>query len=176
MVDEHKGRTGRKAGDPLFQPGAVGVAGKPGHLPDLGVDLHILAKQPHLVGALQQGASQRAGGLVAHKQDGAFLTPEVVLEVVADAASIAHARRRDDDLGGGVGIDGNGVLLGLADAQSGEGQRVLPGADQGQGVLVIALAVIFAENGGGAVGQRTVHIDGEPVVAVDAALGLDLPD
>ena len=79
-------------------------------------------------------------------------------------------------LGVGVGIDGHGVLLGLADAQTREGQRVLPGADQGQGVLVIAFAVIFPEDGGGAVGQRAVHIDGKIPVALYSSLRLDLTD
>ena len=95
--------------------------------------------------------------------------------MVADAARVAHARRRDDDLRHGVAVDGHGFFLGLADVQAGELQRVPACLHQGQGFLVIALAEILAEDSGGLAGQRAVHVDREVSVAGHAALGLDLP-
>ena len=94
--------------------------------------------------------------------------------MVADAARIAHARCRDDDLGHGVGVDRHGFFLSLADMQAGELQRVLAGLHQSQGFLVIALAEILAEDGGRFACQRAVHIDREVAVAGHATLGLDL--
>ncbi len=96
--------------------------------------------------------------------------------MVADAARVAHARRRDDDLRHGVAVDGHGFFFGLADVQAGELQRVPACLHQGQGFLVIALGKVFPENRGGLAGQRAVHVDREVSVAGHAALGLDLAD
>ena len=107
------------------------MAGQAAHLADLRIDLHRFAKQPYFIGTLDQCAPQRAGGLEPHKQDGAFPAPQVVLEVVADAPGITHAGSGDDDLGGGVQVDGNRILFGFTDLQTGERQRVFALRHQG---------------------------------------------
>ena len=168
VVDEHKARPGRKVMQPAQQAFVVGVAGHARHLRDLGVDLHFLAEQLDFVDAFEQPAAERPGRLVADEQDRAFLAPEVVLEVVADAPGVAHAGGRKDDLGVRVGVDGDRVLLGFADAQAGELQRVLAAAHKVERFLVKAFAVVFAEDGRRFVGQRAVDIDLELAVAFDA--------
>ena len=55
-----------------------------------------------------------------------------MLEVVADAPGITHAGSGDDDLGGGVQVDGNRILFGFTDLQTGERQRVFLRATHGE--------------------------------------------
>ena len=77
--------------------------------------------------------------------------------MMADAARIAHAGRRDDDLGRFIAVDGHRLLLRLADIQAGELQRVFTALHQCKRLLVIALGKIFAEDRGGLAGKRAVH-------------------
>ena len=67
-------------------------------------DGDFLAKELYVVRPVQDAPPQGALGLVAHKQDGGLRTPEVVLQVVADAARVTHAGGGYDDLGPGVQV------------------------------------------------------------------------
>ena len=143
---------------------------------DVRVDGHGFAKEPHLAGPVHDAAAQRAHALVAHEQHRAFGPPEIVLEVMAHAARVAHAAGGKNHLGGGVGVDELAFLRAAGDAQVREGERVDAGAQQGEGFLVRALAGVVVKDGGGLDAQRAVHVDGEAVMPVNAALLLDLAD
>ena len=77
----------------------VGVGGQALEVDDLRADGDLLAEHLHALCPLEQVAAQRPGRLEADEHDAALRTPEVVLEVVADAARVAHAGGGDDDLG-----------------------------------------------------------------------------
>ena len=102
---------------PAQQSVPVCVARHAGELADLRLHLDGLAEQPDRGGALDEGAAQSAHCLIAYEQDGALRPPQVVLEVMANAACLAHAAGRQDDLGRAVSVDHAGVVTGHADAQ-----------------------------------------------------------
>ena len=176
VVDEHKARFSGKAVQPVRQTFPVRVAGQAAELPHRGAHRHRLPEQLDFLCPLQQGAAQRARRLISHEQHGTFRPPQVVFQMMADAARVAHAGGGNDDLGRGVGVDGHRIFLCFADVQAGEGQRILAVLHQRQRLLVKAVAEIFPEDGGGFAGQRAVHNHREPVMAVDAALRLDLAE
>ena len=131
VVHKHMFGFGIKVADPGQQAVPVRMGGQAVIIDDPRPHGNLLAKQPYFIGTLDQCAPQRAGGLEPHKQDGAFPAPQVVLEVVADAPGITHAGSGDDDLGGGVQVDGNRILFGFTDLQTGERQRVFALRHQG---------------------------------------------
>ena len=59
----------------------------------LDVRLHInsLAEQLHLFLALDDASSESSHRLVTGKQNGAFRSPEIMLQMMADTAGVAHA-------------------------------------------------------------------------------------
>ena len=176
VVDKDPPGLGVKGADPLQQALAVGVARHAAHLGDLGLHLDLLAEQLDPVDPLHQGAAQGAHRLVAHKEDGAFLPPEVVLQVVADAAGVAHPAGRKDDLGGRVRVDRPGLVAGDADPQPRERDGVGAGVQQGLGLGVKAGLVGVPENAGGLDGQGAVDVHREIAVAGHQVFLLDLAD
>ena len=154
----------------------IRVGGKPLEVDDLGADGDILAEQPHALGAVQQVASQRAGRLEAHEHHGAVGAPEVVFQMVADAPRIAHAGGGDNDLGRLVHVQQLGLVHRLRQVQAGEVEHVGAVLHQRQRVVVQIAPQVAAENGGGLLRQRAVHIHGEILHGGDKPLVLDLPD
>ena len=96
--------------------------------------------------------------------------------MVADPARVAHAGGGDDDLGGGVQVQGLGLLAGLRHPEVGEGEHVGAVLHQLQGLLVEIAPEVPGEDGGGLLGKRRVDVDGEVRVGLHQALVLDLPD
>ena len=174
--DEHPLGLRLKGVDPLQQALPVGVARKAGELADLRLHLDGFAEELHVVRTLQQRAAQRVHGLIAHKEDGAFLPPEVMLEVVADTARFAHAAGRDDDLRHGVSVDGTGLIAGDADLQARELDGVDALCQQSVGLFIKAGGVGVLEDSGGLDGQRAVDVHREAAVAGDQILFLYLAD
>ena len=127
---------GGEAADPVQQVGAVGVGAEALEIHNAGVDGDLLPEELHRLGPLQQAAAQSALGLIAHKDHGALPPPQVVFQVVADAARVTHARGGDDDLGGGVQVQGLGLLGGLDQGEPREGEQVLAPLEHGDGLLV----------------------------------------
>ena len=64
----------------------------------LGLYRYLLSEEFYIVSAVEQLASYRTRTLIPYKQYRAFRSPEIVLEVMAYPARLAHARCRDDDL------------------------------------------------------------------------------
>ena len=133
---EHALGLGRKGIHPAQQALPVCMAGHAGKLADLRLHLDGFTEQLDLRSSIDQGAAQRAHRLIAHEQNGALRPPQVVLEVVADAARVAHAGGGDDDLGGLVHVEQLGLLAGGGHAQAGEGEQPLAALDQLDGLLV----------------------------------------
>ena len=82
----------------------VGVGAEALEVHDLSPHGDLLAEHFHRLGSVQQVAAQSPRGLEAHKHHGALRPPQIVLQVVADTARVAHTRGGDDNLGGGVQI------------------------------------------------------------------------
>ena len=68
----------------------VSVRAESGKIDDLGPDGHVLAEELDAVDPVQQVAAQGARGLEAHEHHGAVGAPEVILQMVADTARVAH--------------------------------------------------------------------------------------
>ena len=165
-----------KALDPCHQVIPVGMGGQALEVDDLGVDGDLLAEELHLIGALQQGTAQRALTLEAHEHDGGLTAPQVVLQVVADAARVAHTGGRDDHLGGGVHVQSLGLLAGLRHPQIGEVEHMGAVLHQLQSVLVQIAVEVAHEDGSGLLGQRRVDIHREIGVGLHQPRVLDLTD
>ena len=95
--------------------------------------------------------------------------------MVANAARIAHAAGREDDLRLIVKVDGTGFVAGGGGHQPREANGVDALLHQSHGLFVKAFLTALVKNAGGLHGQRAVHIDLEAVVALQATLCLDLP-
>lgn len=95
-----------------------------------------------------------------------------MLEVVADAACLAHAAGRDDDLGHPVGVDHPGLIAGHADLQPRELDGVDALGQQRPGILVKAVGVGIFEDAGRLNGKGAVDVDREIAVAGDQPLFL----
>ena len=114
VVDEHAAGFFREAFQPGEQAVAVGVAADAGESAHLGGDADVFAKELDLLRALDDLAAERALGLIADEEDGGLFAPEVVLQMVADAAGVAHAAGGEDDLGRLIEVDGLALLGGDA--------------------------------------------------------------
>ena len=175
--DEHMLGLGLlEVGDPVQQMIPVGVGAETLEVDDLGPDGHILAEQLHAGRAVQQGAAQGAGGLEAHEHHGAVGTPQVVLQVVADTARVAHTAGGDDDLGDMIHIQQLGFLHRLRQMQAREVEHMGAVLHQGQRLLVQIAPQIAAEDAGGGLGQGRIHIHREVLYGGHQMAVLDLPD
>ena len=106
--------------EPLEHLISACVAGKAGDLHDIGVYDHLLAKHFDPLCPIHQQSAQGARCLIAGKDDGAIRPIEVMLQVVPNAACIAHARGGDDNITARLGIDLFALFSGLGDTQGRE--------------------------------------------------------
>ena len=107
---------------PLQQVAAVSVRTKAGEVDNSGTDGDLFPEKLDRFCTFQQTAAERALCLIAHEDDGAFRSPEIVLEMVTDTACVTHARGRDNDFGGAVFVQGTGLLGGVGEGQAREGK------------------------------------------------------
>ena len=70
----------------------------------------LFAEEPDAFRAIQNRPSRRSDCLVSDEQNRALRLPEIVLQVMLDAARVAHSARGDDDLRMRVIVDRPGVL------------------------------------------------------------------
>ena len=162
--------------DPGQQVIPVGVGGEALEVHDLRPDGDLLAEELHALGPVQQSTAQGALALVADEDNGAVRPPEVVLQVVADAARVAHAGSGDDDLGGGIQVQSLGLLAGLRHPEVGKVEHMGAVLHQLQSVLVEIAVKVPGEDSGGLLGQGRVNVDGEIRVGLHESPVLDLPD
>ena len=143
---------------------------------DLGRNLDFLVEQLDALCSIHQNAAEGPDRLVPDKENHALRTPEVVLEMMADTAGIAHAAGRDDDLGRFVLVDGHGFLLADSKLQAGEHQRVNARTDFIPHLFVQIRGVTLQENACRLNGEGAVHIDREIAVPGDKTPCFDLAD
>ena len=141
MVDENRLRLFLEGLYPVQKALLVGVAARAVQDGDLGVHGNILAEQPHLLHPVQQRPPQRALGLIARDEDDIFRHPEIVLQMVPDAARVAHAAGRQDDLGARIAVDGLGLLDRDRKLQSGAPDGVLAAFQDGLRLRVKAVGI-----------------------------------
>ena len=165
-----------EAGDPFQQMIPVRVGAEAGKVLQAGPDGDLLAEELHALRSLQQLAAQGALSLEAHEEDCTFRTPEVVLQVVPDAARVAHAGGGDDDLGGPVLVQGLGLLAALRGVEVGEAEHVLALSHQPHRVVVHVAPKVPVKNGCGLFRQGRVDVNREVRAGVDQVLFLDFPD
>ena len=161
---------------PPQQTFSVRMAGHAGELAQFCLHLNRFTEQFYRRGTFQQGAAQRAHRLIAHEQNGALRPPQIVLEVVADAACLAHTAGREDDLWHAVCIDHAGFITGHRDAQPREGDRINAFFQQSAGVRIKAVRVGIFKDAGRLDGKRAVNVHREVAVPLHKALFLDLTD
>ncbi len=153
----------------------VGVGRQALEVDDPGPDGDILAEELYRAGPLQQAAAKGALPLIAHKDHGGLGPPKVVLQMVADAAGVAHAGGGDDDFGRFVVVESPGLLGGLGEGEAREGEQVFPPLNDGDGLLVQIALQVAGINLGGLGGQRGIHIHLEAGQGLYQPVPLDLP-
>ena len=84
---------------------------------DAGGHLDLVALDPHRLGAVLEKSAERAVGLKADQQHGGLVVPQPALEVMPDAAGVAHAAGGDDDVKAGQLRDRLAFVDGLGEAQ-----------------------------------------------------------
>ena len=121
----------------------------------------FLSEELHTFRALQKTAAQGALALIAHKEDGAFRPPEVMLEVVADTARVAHTGSGDNDLRRGVLVQGLGFLAALGQAEIGEAEHFGALPDEPHGVMVHVPPEVAVKDRSSGLGKGGVDVNGE---------------
>ena len=154
----------------------VRVGAEAGEVLQTGPDGDFLAEELHALRPLQQLAAQGALPLEAHEEHGALRPPEVVLQVVADAARVAHAGGGDDDLGGPVLVEGLGLLAGFRGVKVGEAEHVRALAHQPNRVVVHIAPEVPVKDGRGLFRQGRVDVHREIRAGGYHVLFLNLPD
>ena len=99
-----------KGVNPLHQRVVPGVGGQPLEVDNFGLHGNLFPKHLDLLRPVEQMTAKAALGLEAHENHRALGPPQVVLEMVADTASITHAACRNDDLGMVVHVEQLGLL------------------------------------------------------------------
>ena len=82
----------------------------------MGADFDLLAMDPDLRGAILKDPSERSLRLEADEENGGLVPPEPRLQVMPDAARLAHAAGRNDDVEAVNAVDGLALLDGLREA------------------------------------------------------------
>ena len=87
MYDKYLLRLFLKCLNPAQQPFPIRVTADAGQPAYLSLYLDFLTEQLHMLCTLQKCPPQCPVCLIAHKEDGAFLPPEVVLQMMLDPAA-----------------------------------------------------------------------------------------
>ena len=90
MVHKDGARADREAFDPIQQSLLIGVATGAVEGANLGVDGDGLPEELQFLGPMQERMSGRAHGLIPHEEDRVLWIPQIVFQMVPDAASVAH--------------------------------------------------------------------------------------
>ena len=176
VVDEDHSRLFPECADPAQEAVLVRMAALAWKIADLAVDGDILVEQGDLLCAVPELSAERADCLIAHEEHHALFSPEIVLQVMADAAGLAHAARGDDQLRLPVKVDGLALLRADGEHDAGAHQRIDPAVEHAAGRGVEVSPVALEEDAGRLVRQRRVHVDREITVAADHMVDLDLAD
>ncbi len=97
MRKEQAARDRRAVFDPAEQIVLVGMRRIGVDSPDLRANRDVFARQADARGTVENDAPERAFGLIADKEDRRLAPGEIMLEMMADTAAFAHARRGKND-------------------------------------------------------------------------------
>ena len=103
---------------------------------DPGPDHDVLAEDLHQLLAVGELPPQRSLDHVAHEHDIHLRPPQVVAQVMHDAASLAHSRGTQDDAGLAALVERCGLPCGRGDPQAGQIAGKLPARGQFPGFAV----------------------------------------
>ena len=117
MGQKHAAADRAARAKPARQLRAIGVTGVIVDPADSRRDLDLLALDAHRLGALLQKAAERAMGLIADQQHGAVPPAQPALQMMTDAAGVAHAAGGDDDVKAVQPGDRLALVDGLGEAQ-----------------------------------------------------------
>ena len=138
----------------------VGVTAEFIEFDDFGAQAHRFTKDVDFGLLVDDLAAEGMFSLEAGDQDGVAGVFDVVLEVVEDAAKLAHARGGDDDARRPEIVErlGFGNVLDIAELAESEG--LLPVRGETGGFFVVEFGAI-PEDFGDSDGQRTIDEDGD---------------
>ena len=162
--------------DPLDEMIVIGVGRQALKVDDLRLDGDLLAEELDLFNAVEQSAAQRAGRLESNEHDRAVRTPEVVLQMVADAAGVAHTGGGNDDLGRRVHVQHLGLLARLDQVKVREGEHVRAVLHKLERLLIKIAVQVAAEYSRRRLGKGRVDVHREVRRRLDELLILDLAD
>jgi len=108
---------------------------------------------PHALRAAADEVAQRPRHLVADEQDGRIGTPEMILQVVLDAAGIAHAGARNDDGAAADAADRLALFDALDHVQGRSAERIF------LGLFDLEFACVALEDFSCAMGKRRIEKD-----------------
>lgn len=162
--------------DPLDEMIVIGVGRQALEVDDFRLDGDLLAEELDLFNAIEQPTAQRAGRLEADEHDRAVRAPEIVLQVMADTARVAHAGGRDDDLGRRVHVEHLGLLARLDQVKVREGKHVRAVLHKLERLLVEIAVQVAAEHSRRRLGKGRVDVHREVRRRLDELLILDLAD
>ena len=154
----------------------IGVGRQALEVDDFRLDGDLLAEELDLLYAVEQPAAQCAGRLEADEYDRAVRAPEIVLQVMADTARVAHAGGRDDDLGRRVHVEHLRFLARLDQVKVGEGEHVRAVLHKLERLLVEIAVQVAAEYSRRRLGKGRVDVHREVRRRLDELLILDLAD
>ena len=152
--------------DPLKQPCLIRMAADALYLFYMGFDFYRFTKQLYFFSSLDNTAAQCAYRLISGKENGAFRSPEIMLQMVSDTSGITHACGRDNYLRLFVKVDGNGIVACNGETQAGEGNRVDALLNQGFCLVIITVHHVFLKDCRCFHRHRAVEVDREIVMAL----------
>ena len=140
------------------------------------MDRNVFSEELHIGGSILELPSQRCGRLVAHKEDDAFFSPQVVLQMVPNSTGFTHAGSREDHLRLWIRIDELGFLCRDRQRHTLRPDGVDALTNHCQSLRVKVTLVALQEDACGFHRQRRVHIYRKILMSLYQTLLLDLPD
>src|SRR5579871_818254 len=108
-MDEECRFASPNAAPPCEQLPLVGVSGESIDRVDRAADWNVFTEEPHMLGSVDDPPCNRSSGSKSDEDDRCFLSPKIMLQMVADPASRAHARTSHDDSAAGYPVKSNRI-------------------------------------------------------------------
>ena len=152
----------------------IGMGGEAVDGVDGSADRDILSEQIEMAGAIDDVAGRGAGSGKSDEDDGGFLAPEIVTQMVTDAAASTHARTGHDHGTAADAVDGDGIGRFPGEMELRQFQRVAAISEQGGYFWAEAFGVTGENLGGGdRHGGVEEHLDARRQFAAINALTQD---
>ena len=175
MIDKYLLRLLLERCDPAIQTILICMTADTGQYTDLCLYFNIFTKQLHMLRTFYNGAAQCSVRLVSNKQNGRFLSPQIMLQMMLDTSGITHTAGRNDNLRFLVKVDHLGFISGNCCLQSRKTNWIDTSIYQIKRIFVKVFHLLH-KNTGSLNCQRTVHVYLKIIVSVDQLIFLDLTD